>query len=171
MTEGKDGRSVSKRAKSSGGRKRRQRSSQSVVTRVSPEAIERFASAIEELFCAIGWGSRYESLTGPEEADEAQDERRKRDRLGATYIAAIAEQRPGIAGHGYPGGQPDWDRPARLFWSGVIGQKSGLHIQVGINKSIVMPDWMALPLVLKHHELLATQDESGETDSGNIDPA
>lgn len=56
-----------------------------------------------------------------------------REILGSQYVAAIAEQRPGCEGHGYPGGMPDWDTGAASLlrrWPTPL-----------------IPMWMSLPYV------------------------
>jgi hypothetical protein len=131
------------------------------VTQVSPAAIERFANAIARIFCAVGQPDDGQPRTG--------DEKPSRDQLGAAYIAAIAEQRPGVEGYGYPGGQPDWDDPKRLYLN---------RLDPFSAKSLILPDWMGLPLVLRlmadpelRAKLESRQDEPGETDSDRISDA
>jgi hypothetical protein len=93
--------------------------------------------------------------------------------MGSVYIAAIAEQRPDGVGHGYPGGQPDWDQPFRLVWSGVTN-----HGEYSQDRSIIMPDWMGLPLVRRllndpdlRNAFIAGADKPDESDSGKISDA
>lgn len=148
--------SVTKRPRTAGSRTRRPKTEQSVLTRVSPEAIERFADAITHLFCAVGRPDDGKPRTG--------DETPTRDEKGAAYIAAISEQRPGVEGHGYPGGDPDWDDPNRLFLN---------RLDPFSERSLILPDWMALPLVrrIMLAKDRAQQDEPDETDSGKIGDA
>jgi hypothetical protein len=150
------------RSASSGSRTRRPKSSQRVVTALAPEAIERFANAIRDLACAIDRPRDAAAFSDPEKAERA-----KRERLGAEYIAAIAEQRPGTEGHGYPGGEPDWDQPYRLNWSGIVGGNPGIEFIRDL--SMILPAWMALPLVRRMRFGENSQDrpeESGETPEG-----
>lgn len=166
MTRPSNG-SVAKRTKASASRQRKPKTAQSAVTRVSPEAIERFADMISRLLCAVGRPDHGEALT---EADRAS-----RDQRGADYIAAIAEQRPGVEGHGYPGGYPDWDQSFRLWWTGRLGKTEEWWTDIFDDRSIILPDWMALPLVrqvLNDPELrsqLAEQaDKPDEPDSDKL---
>jgi hypothetical protein len=113
-----------KRPQSTGNRRRKPKSSQSVVTQVSPYAIERFARAMTAFIAIL---------------DHPRDSRHGTGRdMGGEYIAAIAEQRPGINGHGYPGGHPDWDQYNRLFLN---------PLDPFAERSLLLPDWMALPLL------------------------
>jgi hypothetical protein len=132
MASKADNGSVAKKTKTSGTRQRRPKTAQSVVTQVSPGAIERFADAIARWFCAVGQPDDGQPRTG--------DEKPSRDQLGSSYIAAIAEQRPGVDGHGYPGGEPDWDDTRRLYLD---------RLDPFSARSLIMPDWMGLPLVLR----------------------
>lgn len=158
--------SVAKTPRPAGNRRRKPKASASVAREVSPEAIERFAKALSEFFCAVG---------RPDDgAPVSVDERPSRAQRGAEYLAAIAEQRPGVNGHGYPGGYPDWDQTFRLTWSGTT--KAG--IEISNDRSIMLPDWMALPLVrslLQDPELrqafIAAADKSDETDTDRIKDA
>lgn len=113
-----------------------------------------------DFLCAVGHPDHGETLT---EAD-----RPSRDQLGSLYIAAIAEQRPDVAGHGYPGGQPDWDDIGRLYLN---------RLDPFSARSIVLPDWMALPLIrrsLIDPELRKAfgmdAKDPDETDSDKVDP-
>lgn len=113
---------------------------------------------ISRLLCAVGRPDHGEALT---EAD-----RPSRGQRGTDYIAAIAEQRPGVEGHGYPGGYPDWDDANRLY----LGRLDPFS-----DRSLVLPDWMALPLVRQilndpelRKQLIEQVDEPDEPDSGNI---
>jgi len=132
---------------------------------VSPEALQRFAKTLADFLCAVGRPDDGQLFSG--------DESPSRDHKGSVYIAAIAEQRPGIEGHGYPGGYPDWDQTFRLTWTGAT--KEGDYSQ---DRSIMLPDWMALPLVrslLNDPELrqafILGADKPDETDPGRINGA
>lgn len=136
----RSGKTVTKRVAAASSRAKKPKSSQSVVTSVCPEAVERLAAALTRLACYIDRPGDSVGLSDGETGGEAA--RKLRDRLGSEYVAAIAEQRPGVADHGYPGGQPDWDQQFRLKWSGYT--KVGEFID---DMSAVLPYWMALPLV------------------------
>lgn len=144
--------------------------------RMTPEASESFSKGLAEFGCVVGRPRPLEAVTDTEGGDQWRiDEqevdgglsgcefprlwpprmspeaaRKRRVLLGGEYIAAIAEQRPGITGHGYPAGHPDWDQPLRLLWSGSIGSTDGTNNWTdwySQDRSMVLPYWMALPLV------------------------
>jgi hypothetical protein len=161
--------STTKASGTSVARRKRPRAARSVAKEATPEAVKRMATALASLVCAVDHPNASETLTG--------DEKPSRDYMGAEYIAAIAEQRPGVEGHGYPGAQPDWDQPFRLVWTGDIksGEFSGSFVQ---DRSIMLPDWMALPLVrrlLQDPELrdafIVAADKPDESDSDRIEDA
>jgi hypothetical protein len=159
---------AAKRTRTSGSRTRRPKTAQSVVTRVSPEAVERMVDALTRLVCAV---DHPQLLRG----------RTERER-GGEYIAAIAEQRPGVAGHGYPAGYPDWDQRFRLFWTGRLGKVGEWWTDIMDDRTRILPDWMSLPLVRQImldpqmykrfvKEDAVIPDETGESESGKIDGA
>lgn len=164
------GNSVTKRIRTSGASKRRPKSAQSVVTRVAPEAIERFAQALTRFLCAV---------SRPDDGKEVSEaDRPSRYQRGSDYVIAIAEGRLDEASHGYPAGYPDWDQPFRLFWTGMLTGQGGGCIAFNCDRSLLLPDWMALPLIreiARNPELYKAfnqdSDESDETDSGKIDGA
>lgn len=157
--------SITKRVRTSGVRKRRPKTAQSVVTKVAPEAVERFANALTRFLCAVGH---------PDDGkDVSEADRPSRYQRGSDYIAAITEQRPGIEGHGYPAGYPDWDQTFRLLWTGATN-----HGEFNNDRSMFLPDWMGLPLirqVFRDPELWkafnSASDESDERGPGKIEGA
>jgi hypothetical protein len=93
---------------------------------------ERLATALKEAKATV---DRPHDALGATDVETlavfASSDRALRERLGGEYIAAIGEQRPGVDGHGYPGGHADWDTPNRLDPLGIL------------------PEWFALPIVRK----------------------
>lgn len=138
-----------------------------MTRKVTPEAIDSFVARLTRFLCAVDRPGDPEALTGHESLS--------RDQRGSEYIAAIAEQRPGVEGHGYPAGYPDWDQRFRLWWTGRLGLPDQWWTDVMDDKSIVLPDWMALPLIrfaMQDSELrsifVGNSEKSDESPSGKI---
>jgi len=122
--------------------KRRRATKRRRIENCPPERLERFAKVLANQGCYVEY---------PGDLQDGNE----RD-MGAEYIASIAEQRPRTSGHGYPGGISDWDQPEVLWhtWRGIR------------TKSIILPDWMGLPLLRRLVNRLkdeASRDKSDES--------
>jgi hypothetical protein len=155
---------TTKRTRTSASRTRRKRTSQSVVTAVAPLAVERMIDALVRMICTVDHFDGREGLRDHEEV--------VRHRSGE-YIAALAEQRPDENKLGYFDGYPIGDQAFRLFWSGITR-----YGEFWRDKSKVLPDWMALPLIRRimldskaKKAFTNEPDETDETDRGKVDPA